>query len=151
MSWCKKINKYLTMISFFSWQEALYQTLSICLGIQFRQGYSQIKDWRPTIFSNFFDPETQGVQELILDLFKVHSWLTYGWKSVPFWWRFYNFHENGDEVLLTIRLQTPTKTILGAVLFMYLLTNTNVARIDFFWPNMLLSCWLWTWSQQSLM
>ena len=33
------------------------------------------------------------------------------------------FMKNGDEVLLKIRLQTPTKTILGAVLFMYLLTN----------------------------
>ena len=33
------------------------------------------------------------------------------------------------EVLFKIRLQTPTKTILGAVLFMYLLTNTNIARI----------------------
>ena len=43
---------------------------------------------------------------------------------------FHTFHENGDEVLLKIRLQTPTKkTILVAILFMYLLTNTKIARI----------------------
>ena len=40
---------------------------------------------------------------------------------------FNTFDVNGDEVLLKIRLQTPTKTIMGAVLFMYLLTNTNIA------------------------
>ena len=110
----------------------LNQTLSIWLGIQFSQRYSQIKDWRPNIFLEYFalhDPETQGVQELILDLFKVHSWLTYRRKSVRFWWYFYAFHENGHEVLFKIRLQTPIKTILEAVLFMYLLANTNSARI----------------------
>ena len=32
----------------------LYQTLSIWLGIQFRQRYSQIKDWRPSTFLNIF-------------------------------------------------------------------------------------------------
>ena len=108
------------------------QTLSIWLGIQFRQRHSQIKDWMPNIFFIFFawhDPDTQGVQELILSLFKVHSWLTYGWRSVLFWWYFHTFHENGDGVLLKIRLKAPTKTILEAVLFMYLLTNTNNARI----------------------
>ena len=116
------------------------------LGIQFRQRYGQIKDRMPNIFWIFLawhDPETPGVQELILSLFKVHSWLTYGWKSVRFWWYFHTFHENGDEVMLKIRLKTPTKIILEAVLFMYLLTNTNIAGIQFFlWPNMLLSCWL---------
>ena len=80
------------------------------------------------IFLAWHDPATQGVHELILDLFKVHSWLTDGWKSVRFWWYFHTFDENGDEVLLKIRLQTPIKTIFGAILFMYLLTNTNIAR-----------------------
>ena len=32
----------------------IYQTLSIWLGIQFRQRYSLIKDWRPTFFLNIF-------------------------------------------------------------------------------------------------
>ena len=36
------------------------------------------------------------------------------------------------EMKMEIRLQTPTKTILGAVLFMYLLKKTNIARIKFF-------------------
>ena len=123
-----------------NWRKLMFaltvdQTLSIWLGIQFRQRNSQIKDWRPNFFwicLAWHDPETQGVQELILDLFKVYSWLTYGWKSVRFWWYFHTFHKNGDEVLLKTRLQTPTKKILGAVLFMYLLTNTNIARIKFF-------------------
>ena len=84
------------------------------------------------IFLAWHDPETQGVQELILDLFKVHSWLTYGWRSVRFWWYFDTFHENGDEVVLKIRLQTPTKTILEAVLFMYLLTNPKLLGFNFF-------------------
>ena len=43
----------------------------------------------------------------------------------------YTFHETGDEVLFKTRLQTPTKNV-GAVLFTYLLTNTNIARIEFF-------------------
>ena len=81
-------------------QSRLQQTLSIWLGIQFRQRYSQIKDWMPNIlfyiFLTWHDPEAQGVQELILDLFRVHSWLTYGWKSVQFWWYFHTCHENGD-------------------------------------------------------
>ena len=95
------------------------------------QRYSKIKYWRSNFFWIFLawhEPETQGVQELILDFFKVHSWLTYGCKSVRFWWYFHTFHENADEVLLKIRLQTTTKTIFGAVFFMYLLTNTNIAR-----------------------
>ena len=85
------------------------------------------------LFLAWHDPKTQGVQELILGLFKVHSQLTYGWKSIRFWWYFHTFHENGDEVLLKFRLKTPTKTILGVVLFMYLLTNTKIARIQFFY------------------
>ena len=90
------------------------------------------------------DPETRGVQELIISLFKVHSWLIYGWKSVRFLWHFHTFHGNGDGVLVKIRHKTPN--------FMYLLTNRNIAGIKFvLWPNMLLFCWLWTWSQQSLM
>ena len=98
------------------------QTLSILLGIQFRQRYRQIKDRRPTFFLNIFglaDPETRGVQELILSLFKVHLWLTSGWKSVRFWWYSHTFHDNGDGVLL----KAPTKTVLEAILFKYLLTN----------------------------
>jgi len=134
----------------------LYQTLRICIQVQFSQRYGQIKDKRPIFFLKIFlalhDPETRGVQELILSLFKIPSWLTYGWKSVSFWWYFHTFHENEEEVLLKIRLKTQTKTILEAVLFMYVLTNTNIVGIKFFsGPNMLLSCWLWTWSQQSLM
>ena len=69
----------------------IYQTLSILLGIQFRKPYGPIKDIKPFIFLFFLniflawhDPETQGVQEPILSLFKVHSLLTYGWKSVIF-------------------------------------------------------------------
>ena len=114
------------------WTILINQTLSIWLWIQFRQRCSQIKDWRPNTFLNIFglawpwDPRDPGTYSRF---FKVHSWLTYGWKSVWFWWYFHTFHENGDEVLITIKLQTPTKTILGAVLFMYLLTNTNIARI----------------------
>ena len=85
------------------------QTLSIWLGIQFRQRYGQIKDTIPPfkkkIFLAFHDPETRGVQELILSLFEIRSWLTYGWKSVIFWWYFHTFHENGDGVLLKIRLK----------------------------------------------
>ena len=110
----------------------LYHTLSIWLQTQFSQRYRQKKTESQTFFWLFLalhDPETQGVQELILSLFKVHSWLTYGWKSVRFWWYFHTFHENGEEVLLKIRLKTPTKTILEAVLFMYLLTNTNIVGI----------------------
>ena len=110
----------------------IYQTLSIWLGIQFRQRYGQIKYRRPKfvwIFLAWHDPETPGVQELILSLFKVHSWLTYGWKSVRFWWYLHTFHENGDGFLFKIRLKTPIKTILEAHLFMYLLTNTNIAGI----------------------
>ena len=54
------------------------QTLSIWLGIQFRQRKGQIKD-RKYIFSPAcYDSETQGNKELILRLFKVHSLLTYG-------------------------------------------------------------------------
>ena len=109
------------------------QTLSIWLGLQFRQRYSQIKKTEGQtffwIFLAWHAPETQGIQDVILDLLKVHSWLTYWWKSVQFWWYFHSFHENWDEVLLKIRLQTPTKTIGGAVLIIYLLTNTNIAKI----------------------
>ena len=42
------------------------------------------------------------------------------------------FYDNGDGVLLNTRLKTPTKTVLEAVLFMYILTNTNSAVIYFF-------------------
>ena len=69
----------------------------IWLGIQFRQRYSDIKDRKPNIcwiFLAWHDPETQRVQELILSLFKVHSFLTYGWKSVEFWWYFDSFCEH---------------------------------------------------------
>ena len=86
------------------------------------------------------DPETKGVQELFYICSKSthESWLTYAWKSFLFWWYFHTFHgdevhEYGDEVLLKIMLQTTTKTILGAVLFIYLLTNTNISRILFFY------------------
>ena len=53
---------------------------------------------------------------------------------------FYTFHENGDEILLKIRLQKLTKTIWGAIHFMYLLTNTNIARIKFFMTQHVLYC-----------
>ena len=56
-------------------QEGLFnrinQTLIIWLGIQFSQRNGQIKDGKPK--KNWHDPETRGVQELILSLFKVHS------------------------------------------------------------------------------
>ena len=108
------------------------QTLSNWLGIQFRQRYGPIKDRRPIFFWIFLachDPETRGVQKLILSLFKIPSLLTYGWKSVRFWGYFHTFHENGEEVLLMIRLKTTTKTILEAVLFIYLLKNINIVGI----------------------
>ena len=92
------------------------------------------------IFLTWYDPEIQGVQELILCLFKVHSWLTSGWKRVIFWWYFHTFHENGDRVLLKIRLKTPKKSILEAVLFMYLLTNTNIAGIQLFYDPTCCCC-----------
>ena len=57
--------------------------------------------------------------------------LAYGWKNVRLWWYFHTFHENWDGVLLKIRLKTPTKIILEAVLFMYILTNTNIAGIKY--------------------
>ena len=110
----------------------LNHTLSIWLQTQFSQRYRQIKDRRPNFFGIFLawhDRETRGVQELILSLFKVDSWLTYGLKSVRFWWYIHTFHENGDGFLLKIRLEKPIKTILEAHLFMYLLTNTNIAGI----------------------
>ena len=90
-------------------QETFNQTLSILLGIQFMQCNGQIKDRKLTflvlflIFLPWHDPQTKGVQELILSLFKVHSWLTYEWKSVRFWWYFHSFHENAEGVLLKIR------------------------------------------------
>ena len=40
------------------------------------------------------------------------------------------FYENGNEVLHKIRQKkTNKKTVLEPILFMYLLTNTNIARI----------------------
>ena len=39
-----------------------------------------------------------------------------------------------------IRLKTPTKTIVAAVFFMYPRTNTNTARIKFFYDQTY--CWL---------
>ena len=68
--------RLLDLIVFISCRFAIYQPLSIWLGIQFRQRYFFL------VFLAWHDPETQGVQELILDLFKVHLLLTYGWKSV---------------------------------------------------------------------
>ena len=75
----------------------------------------------------FQDCDTQGFQKLVLYLPKVHSWLTYGLKSVIFWWYFTTFHENDEGVLLKIWLYTPTKTVLEGVLFEYVWTNTNIA------------------------
>ena len=57
------------------------QTLSIWLGVQLRQRYGHIAHRKPTKFLYIFDwqdPETKGLQELNLNWFKVHSWLTSG-------------------------------------------------------------------------
>ena len=56
------------------------------------------------IFLAWHDPETRGVQELFLSLFKIHSWSTYEWKSDQFWWYFRTFFENAEGVLLKIWL-----------------------------------------------
>ena len=86
--------------------DELHHTPSVWFGIQFRQRYTHKKKLINMVifFLAWQDPENQAFQILILNLLKVLSWLTYGWKSVRFWWYFHTFHENEDWVLLKIRL-----------------------------------------------
>ena len=37
-------------------------------------------------------------------VFKVRSWLTYGWKTVIFPWCFFTFHENSEGFMVQIRV-----------------------------------------------
>ena len=71
------------------------------------------------------DLETQTFQKLVKNLFKVHSWLTYRWKSAWFSWYFHTFHENAEGVIFNSRVPTTAKTICEVVLFKYVLTNTK--------------------------
>ena len=85
----------------------LNHTLSIWLQTQFSQRCRQIKTESQKNVWTFLarhDLETRGVLEHILSFFKVHPWLTYGWKSVRFWWYFHTFHENAEGVLLKFKL-----------------------------------------------
>ena len=69
---CKKTKIYF----YFQALSGLDRTLSIWLGIKFRQYYGPIKDRNPNIFLiclAWHDPETQGVQELVLSFLKIHS------------------------------------------------------------------------------
>ena len=88
--------------------DELHHTPSVWFVSQFRQRYTHKKIKKPKKYCDFFlawqDPENWALQILILNLLKVLSWLTYGWKSLRFWWYFHTFHENEDGVLLKIRL-----------------------------------------------
>ena len=46
-----------------------------------------------------------------MNWFRVHSWLSYGWKTVWFWCYFHSFHENEEQVMLKIWLLQPAHTI----------------------------------------
>ena len=80
----------------------IYQTLSIQLGMQFRQRYSQIKDWRPNTFLNIFglawpwDPRGPGTYSrfvqspLMIDLWMeecqiwmIFSYFLWKWRWSP--------------------------------------------------------------------
>ena len=72
----------------------LDQTLSIWLGIQFRQHYCHIAQRKLKqlwIFLVLPDLETQGFWEFILNWFKAYSSLTMGLKTVGFWLYFHTF------------------------------------------------------------
>ena len=45
--------------------------------------------------------------------------------------KYVKFHEHAEEVLFKIRLKIPTQTIMVGGLFMYVITNTNIAGITF--------------------
>ena len=53
---------------------------------------------------------------------------------------FFILYENSEGVLFKIRLLTPTETNLDGVLFMYALTNKNMARIQFFQDQIFVVC-----------
>ena len=98
-------------ISFFIicklFQKALYQALRFCgfccsgSVTLIKKGEHNRKLW---IFLVFQDRDTQNFQKLFLYLPEVHSWFTYGLKSIRFWWYFTTFHENEEGVLLKIWL-----------------------------------------------
>ena len=92
------------------------------LGIQFGQ------------FENFWLGRIlrpKASRNLNFNYFKVHSWLTYGWKTVSLFFilYFHTFHKNTEGVLFKITLSTPISIVLDGVLFIYAFTNTNTSEI----------------------
>ena len=54
-------------------------------------------------------------------------------KECQIWMIFVNtFHENADGVRFKNRLLTPKQTVVEGILFVYALTNTNLAEVQFF-------------------
>ena len=85
-------------------ENLVHHTLSICLGIQFRQcSVILLKKEGEKKRINFFNtfgfarPWDQSLLDPYSILFKVYFWLNYGWQIVSFWWYFHNFHKNEME------------------------------------------------------
>ena len=74
------------------------------------------------------DPDT--LHELILNLFKVNSWTTNGWKTLRFWWYFYTFMKLQWETCL--RLGYKHKHKLFWMVSHHVWLNKYRQRWDFF-------------------
>ena len=64
-----------------------YQNQSIWWGVQFVQHYNLFSEWKLNKILNILarqEPLTRCLQEHVQNLFILHSWLTYGWKTVRF-------------------------------------------------------------------
>ena len=133
----------------------LDQTLSIWLGIQFRQRYTQIKDRRPQFFLNIFglawpwDPRGPGTYSkfvqspLMIDLWMEECQILMIFSYFSWKWRWSPSQDLAQN--------TNKNNFWGRSLHVSLKKYKHCWDLIFLWTNMFLSCWLWTWSQQSLM